>query len=104
MWETSRRSSPTIRPALWPIPTSCRPRSWRARSWREPLPPALYDDLQPLVDQAAGSFLLRQLITSSPCSIGECVSAARKALDLPEPIIRATLTWLLKQGLLEKVA
>ena len=65
-------------------------------------PPALYDDLLPLVDQEAATFMLRLLAASSPRTLGACLEATRQSLPAPEPLLRTSLTWLLKQGLLER--
>jgi glycosyltransferase involved in cell wall biosynthesis len=66
-------------------------------------PPALYEDLVPLMEARTVPHLLGQL-GGGARSLRDCAATAERELGVPAPWVRVAVIWLIKQGLLERAA
>ena len=66
--------------------------------------PAVYQDLDQVVDAELGSFLLNFIAGAGSPTMATCTQAARDKRGADPSVAAFQLTWLLKQGLIERLS
>jgi glycosyltransferase involved in cell wall biosynthesis len=67
-------------------------------------PPAMHQELLPLIDQEMGTFVLRFIAARASCTLGDCAAAVEREFTIGAEHTAFQVIWLLKQGLLIRAA
>jgi hypothetical protein len=67
-------------------------------------PPALHQELLPLIDPEMGSYVLRFIAGRGLCTLGDCAQAVEQEFAIEASHTAFQVIWLLKQGLLVREA